>query len=227
MGIHPGTGIPVTAFLASSREQIPAACILESVLGRPCFLNHAKTRRRQDAKSADRVRTRAGPRGARTGRSRTPDAEIRGHAPPWPAMASAALGMSLGRESRAETRRRGDMGSAPLRLCVSAGGSTSCTGRRSSVASHDIGRCGSGLGSRTAYAGIRGARAATPVGGARACCLRDALQRRPRGSRHRTSAAPAPSSAHVDGSGTTPTLALSSMAESRLWCGPVADISIR
>ena len=61
----------------------------------------------------------AAPREARNKHSKTAYARIRGDAPRWPPMASAAVAMGLGRESRAETRRRGDMSknSASLRLC--------------------------------------------------------------------------------------------------------------
>ncbi len=59
-----------------------------------------------------------------------------GDAPRWPPMASAAVGMGLGRESHAETRRRGgaEISARSLRLSVSAGGSPSCIRRRPSVA---------------------------------------------------------------------------------------------
>ena len=58
-------------------------------------------------------------------------------------MASAGVGICLG-ENRA--RRRGDAEAWALILCVSAGVTTSCTGRCPSVAAHGIGRCGNGLG---------------------------------------------------------------------------------
>jgi hypothetical protein len=45
---HPGDRI--LRVFASSREQIPAACTMESTLGKPCFLNHAKTPRREECR---------------------------------------------------------------------------------------------------------------------------------------------------------------------------------
>jgi len=53
---------------------------------------------------------------------------------------------SAGGNPPAETRRRGDMTHQPLRLCASAGGSVSCTWRRSSARSHGIARCGAAVG---------------------------------------------------------------------------------
>ena len=47
-----GMGIHETAFFASSRAQIPAACTTGSSHGKACVLNRAETRRRGDGLSA-------------------------------------------------------------------------------------------------------------------------------------------------------------------------------
>ena len=149
-GHPPRHGHPCDRILrvfGSSREQIPAAFIMESALGRRCSWNQVKKPRREERRQGPHLG------GAAWGENRalkTPCSEIPGHAPRLPPMAWAPVGMVLGRVSPDETRRRGDMGSNPLRLSISAGGSTSCTVRRSSVAPHGIGRCGSGLGEEIA-----------------------------------------------------------------------------
>ena len=87
---------------------------------RRCFL---VTRSHEETKRSCWVHPPAATRQASTGHSRTVYAGIRGDAPRLPPMASAAVGIGLGRESHAETRRY------EQELCVSAGESTSCTWR--------------------------------------------------------------------------------------------------
>jgi hypothetical protein len=49
MGIDPGMGIHANPFLASSREEIPAACITGPAHAKAWFLNDAKTRGREES----------------------------------------------------------------------------------------------------------------------------------------------------------------------------------
>ena len=56
-----GRGIPETAFLASSRAVIPAACIMGSAHGRAGFLNQARTRREPAGSTLWLRRVRRGP----------------------------------------------------------------------------------------------------------------------------------------------------------------------
>ena len=91
---------------------------------------------------------------------------------------------SAGGGSPAETQRRGDMTHQTLRLCASAGGSVSCTWRRSLARSNGIAGCGAAAGGDSpAETQTRGDMSQQPLrlcasaGGSASCVWRRSLAR--------------------------------------------------